>query len=307
MPSKVLVTGASGFIGAHVSARLRDDGYEVVGFDSSASRREESIVHGDVRDDEALRRLPDDIDGVVHLAARVGVRESVLHPAEYLSVNVDGTAALLRWADERDIRARVFASSSSVYGRRSEVPFRESDPLGSPLSPYAATKQAGEWMFMQRGESSRDRVVCLRLFSVYGPGQRPDLVIRRFAESMIVGRPIEIFGDGTSTRDYTHVSDVSRAFSSAVSWTEDGPPRTIAVNVGAGRGIPLVSLVESMATHLGVQPEVVHQPERSADARHTRADLSAAMSLLGYAPSIRFEDGLKEFVDSHARANAAHA
>jgi UDP-glucuronate 4-epimerase len=311
-PQRVLVTGAAGFIGSTISAKLLAQGREVVGLDSLDSyypvemkRRNlapllESprfaFVHGDVRDAGALERALGEpqIDGVVHLAALAGVRPSLERPAEYADVNVVGSTRLFEACLRRGVERVVFASSSSVYGERADgEPFRETDSVERPISPYAATKRAGELVAHSFHHAHGLRVVCARIFTAYGPRQRPDLAVRAFAERIRRGEPIPVFGDGKSLRDFTYVDDLVdglvRALDSGLAFE--------ILNLGAGRTVTVLEIVELLERSLGKRARIEWRPRQTGDVSRTWADISAAGRLLGYAPRTTLEDGIARFVE----------
>ncbi len=308
---RILVTGAAGFIGSTLVDRLLADGFEVVGFDSfdpyyaeeekrrnlrAASRSPAfRLVRGDVRDAAAVEALfaEGGFGNVVHLAALAGVRPSLERPAAYADVNVHGTAVLLEAAVRHGKPRFVFASSSSVYGERSDGPFRECDPVERPVSPYAATKRAAELVAHTFHSAHGLPVTCARLFTVYGPRQRPDLAIRTFAERMRAGKPICIFGDGSSLRDFTYVDDTVEGLLRAVE-TDLG---FSILNLGAGREVSVLEVVKLLEQALGTTAEVEWHAPQQGDVPRTWADISAARDALGYAPRTPLEVGIPRFVE----------
>ncbi len=309
---KVLVTGAAGFIGSHLVERLLGRGLPVVGIDNfddfydPAIKRQNlanvasnpglQLVEADIRDHEALRALPDDIDTVVHLAARAGVRPSIQQPLLYQDVNVRGTQELLELARERGIRKFVFGSSSSVYGDSDRVPFSEEDPVDRPISPYAATKRAGELICHAYHHLFEIGVVALRFFTVYGPRQRPDLAIHKFTRLLDAGEPIPQFGDGTTRRDYTHIDDILQGIEGAIDYLERTPDAYEVVNLGESDTVELSRLIRLLGEALGVEPRIEQLPAQPGDVRQTYADVTRARQLLGYHPRVGIEEGLREFV-----------
>ncbi len=320
----ILVTGAAGFIGSHLCERLVAAGHEVVGvddfdpfYDPAIKRRNVSGLEGekgfrllerDIRDraglEAALDELGIDIDVVIHLAARAGVRPSIENPEAYTSINVDGTVSLLELARRRGIRRFVFGSSSSVYGNNEKVPFSEEDPVERPISPYAATKRAGELICHTYHHLYDLRIACLRFFTVYGPRQRPDLAIHKFARILSEGRPIPMFGDGTSERDYTYIDDILQGVDGAVAWTADGSPGFEIVNLGESRTTSLSRLIELIGREMGVEPRIERHPMQPGDVMRTFADVSKARELFGYQPSTPVEEGLPRFVEWFQREMA---
>lgn len=315
-----LVTGAAGFIGSHVVEALLARGHRVVGldnFDDFYPREVKErnlaavldapafqLVEGDVRDGQLLAGLLRAETVVVHLAARAGVRPSILHPELYTSVNVLGTATVLEAARLAGVRRVVFASSSSVYGDSAPVPFREDWPAVEPISPYAATKRAGELLCATYAQLYPLRIAALRFFTVYGPRQRPDLAIHAFTRRTAAGEPITLYGDGSTERDYTWIDDIVGGVLGAVEWTgaETGPRGAMEiVNLGGSRTTRLDRLVELIAAALaaeGLPAEVrlERRPAQPGDVRRTYADVSKAGRLLGYAPGTPVEEGIPRFV-----------
>ena len=309
-PRKVLVTGAAGFIGSTLVERLLAEGRELVGLDSfdpyypeEQKRRNltRALDHQafrlercDIRDAERMGRLFADegFEGVVHLAALAGVRPSLERPAAYADVNVHGTAVVLEAAASCGSPRIVFASSSSVYGEREDGPFRETDPVERPVSPYAATKRAGELVAHTFHHAHGMAITCARIFTAYGPRQRPDLAIRKFAERMRRGDPLPIYGDGSSLRDFTFVDDLAdgllRALDTDLSFT--------ILNLGAGRQVSVLEVVKRLEEALGVSARIDWLPRQTGDVSRTWADVTAAREALGYAPRVGFEEGIASFV-----------
>ncbi len=309
----VLVTGAAGFIGSHVVDALLEQGVEVVGLDSFddfyaravkeanlRSARDHAsfrLVEGDLRDAGALAALPDEVDAVVHLAARAGVRPSIEQPELYTDVNVMGTMRLLSFAAARGIRPFVFASSSSVYGNNEKVPFSEDDRVDHPISPYAATKKAGELLCHAASHLDGLGVPCLRFFTVYGPRQRPDLAIHKFARLMRAGEEIPMFGDGSTSRDYTYISDTVQGVVRALDWARRNPGAYEIVNLGESRTVTLAEMIRVLGKELGVEPRVCRLPMQPGDVDRTFADVSKARRLFGYDPQVPFREGVRAFVE----------
>lgn len=310
---RVAVTGAAGFIGSHCCRALLDAGHAVSGldnFDPFYDRRIKEhglaelfprdgfrFLEGDIRDRDAVREAVAGCDAVLHLAARAGVRPSIEEPLLYTSINVDGTAQLLESCREHGVRSFVFGSSSSVYGDVTEPPFREDAPAVTPISPYAATKRAGELLCQVSSHLHSMRIVSLRFFTVYGPRQRPDLAIHRFTKLLAAGATIQQYGDGRSERDYTHVDDIVRGVLGAVEWVRQPGAAYEIVNLGGSQTVRLTRLIELIADALGVRPAIEYLPEQPGDVRRTCADISKARRLLGYRPSVPIETGVRAFVD----------
>lgn len=314
MSDTIAVTGAAGFIGSHVSAALLDAGWTVVGidnFDPFYDRRlkEDGLAplgdherfrfeELDVRDGPALQRVFQraGVTVVVHLAARAGVRPSLADPALYASLNVEGTAAVLEACRCAEVRRVVFGSSSSVYGEATPVPFREDVPAVNPISPYAATKRAGELYCEVYARVYGLRIAALRFFTVYGPRQRPDLAIHKFTRLMAAGRPIHQYGDGSAERDHTHVEDILRGVSGAIAWTDRPEAACAYFNLGESRTVRLDRLIALIAEALGVRPRIERHPMQPGDVPRTCADITRARTHLGYDPQVPIEEGIPRFV-----------
>jgi UDP-glucuronate 4-epimerase len=303
------VTGAAGFVGSTLVDRLLSEGRPVLGLDSfdpfypeeqklrnlaGASRHPGfRLVRADIRDADAMQQLfaRESFLGVVHLAALAGVRPSLERPAEYADVNVRGTSVVLETAARHGAPPVVFASSSSVYGEREDGPFRESDPVERPVSPYAATKRAGELVAHSFHHAHGMRITCARIFTAYGPRQRPDLAIRKFAECMLGGRPVPVYGDGSSLRDFTYVDDLVEGLLRALE-TDTG---FSILNFGAGRKVSVLEVVKTLERELGVPARIQWLRPQTGDVSRTWADISAAREALGYAPQVPFEEGVRRF------------
>ncbi|MDB4982757.1 MAG: Epimerase [Myxococcales bacterium] len=309
---RILVTGAAGFIGSHLSERLVARGDEVVGFDNfdpfyARAVKEQNLaglrsarftlVEGDVRSGADLERAfaGAPFDAVVHLAALAGVRPSLAEPARYVDVNVLGTARLTEAARAHGVTRFVFASSSSVYGDGSEPPFMETDPCLRPLSPYASTKRAGELQLFTAHHLYGLDVTCLRFFTVYGPRQRPDLAIHKFARHLLAGRTIQLFGDGSTSRDYTWIDDIVDGVVAAIDQQGKGAPDFRIYNLGGSRTTTLLGLVELLSNALGKTPVIEWQPEQPGDMKRTLADVTSVGQALGYAPRVPIEEGIARF------------
>jgi UDP-glucuronate 4-epimerase len=297
----VLVTGGAGFIGSHLAEALlaRGDRVRILDnldptYDPAIKRRNvptgAAFVEGDLLD------LPpgilDGIDAVAHFAARAGVRPSLRDPATYARVNVVGTANLLAAMERSGIRRMVFASSSSVYGARPGEVFRESDATDRPASPYAASKRAAEGFCAASGLD----VSVVRLFTVYGPRQRPEMAMQRFARQILAGEPVTLFGDGASVRDYTFVADAVAGLIRAL----DAADGFRVVNIAGGEAVRLDRVVTLLGTILDRPVRIERIADQPGDVPETRADLTVAREWLGWAPKVGIEAGLREFVGSLA-------
>jgi UDP-glucuronate 4-epimerase len=309
---KILVTGAAGFIASHLTERLLAGGDAVVGLDNfddfyDPAIKEENLrvardfsdftlVRGDIRDPATLSALPEGIGTVVHIAARAGVRPSIAQPVLYYDVNVAGTLRLLEFARERGITRFVSASSSSVYGNNEKVPFSEEDRVDNPISPYAATKKAAELLCHSYTHLYGITCLNLRFFTVYGPRQRPDLAIHKFARLLAAGEEIPMFGDGTTQRDYTYIDDILQGVSGAVRWVADNEGAFEIVNLGESRTIGLREMIRVVGEEMGIEPRVRRLPMQPGDVERTYADITRARRILGYAPRWEFREGIREFV-----------
>jgi len=306
----VLVTGAAGFIGSHLSEALVARGRTVVGYDNFdpfyprevkeqnlaglAAESRFRLVEGDILDRDRLTAAFRDhgVTQVVHLAALAGVRPSIQDPYRYQLVNVLGTANLLEAAREFRVDRFLFGSSSSVYGNNTKVPFAEDDPVDHPISPYAATKKAGELICHTYHHLFEVPVTCLRFFTVYGPRQRPDLAIAKFTRLIDSGRPIPFFGDGTTRRDYTHIGDIVAGVLAAL----DRPTPYAVYNLGESQTTTLAELVAMIEAALGKRAVLERLPPQPGDVRITYADITRAREALDYAPATPIADGIPRYV-----------
>jgi UDP-glucuronate 4-epimerase len=306
---KAVVTGAAGFIGSHLSERLLRDGLTVVGvdnfdgfYDPRIKRRNVAgclahpnfrLFEADIRDRAAMEKaVTDDTDVVVHLAARAGVRPSIAEPMLYADVNINGTLVLLELARQRDIGRFIFASSSSVYGNNSKVPFCEEDNVDFPISPYAATKKAGELICHTYHHLYGIAINCLRFFTVYGPRQRPDLAIHKFARLIEEGKPVPIYGDGTMMRDFTYIDDIINGVVAAMDRCSDYE----IYNLGESQPISVNDLITELEHALGKKAVRQYLPLQPGDVDRTYADVAKAETCLGYKPSTDLRTGLAHFV-----------
>jgi nucleoside-diphosphate-sugar epimerase len=311
----ILVTGGAGFIGGHLCRRFLTEGHRVTAIDNfdpfyprsvketgiaDLERPAFSLLEVDICDTGAIReRLAEaSVDAVVHLAAKAGVRPSIEDPGAYERVNLGGTQSILEVARQLGVGTFLFGSSSSVYGNNSRVPFAESDPVEQPISPYAATKRAGELLAYTYHHLHGMTVHGLRFFTVYGPRQRPDLAIHKFARQLLAGQPITMYGDGTTSRDYTYVDDiVDGIVRSLHRATHRSVPEYELFNLGGAEPTPLRTLIDALGTALGREPVVDQLPMPPGDVRRTWADISKARELLGYAPRTSLREGLRRFAE----------
>ena len=306
----VLITGVAGFIGSHLSERLLARGETVVGVDNfdpfydravkqrnlEGSRAGDAFtfVEADICDAEKMQAVFAEHapDAVVHIAALAGVRPSIERPGDYMRVNVDGTTSLLEAAAKHGSPKFIFASSSSVYGNNTKIPFSEDDPVDHPISPYAATKRACELLAHSIHHIWGMSVWCLRFFTVYGPRQRPDLAIHKFARRILAGQPIQMYGDGSASRDYTYVDDVVAGIRRALERCRGYE----IVNLGSTRPIALSEMIRTVAEACGREPVIERLPMQPGDVDRTFADVSKAARLLDYAPATDFRVGVERFV-----------
>jgi UDP-glucuronate 4-epimerase len=305
---RILVTGGAGFIGSHVVEALLARGDEAWILDNfndfydprlkrqnAAAAREARLIEGDIRDADGMQRLFAEgaFDAVVHLAAMAGVRPSVEDPLHYQDVNVRGTMVLLELARRYPGQRFVFASSSSVYGSNERVPFREDDDIHHPVSPYAATKRAGELLCYTHHHLYGIPTTCLRFFTVYGPRQRPEMAIHKFVRLALSGKPIPFFGDGSTRRDYTYIDDIVDGVLRAI----DRCAGYEIYNLGEAQTTSLSELVELIGKACGVVPLLERLPLQPGDVAITYADVSKARERLGYRPATPVAQGVARFVD----------
>lgn len=310
---KILLTGVAGFIGSHAAQRLLAMGHQVVALDNfdpfyARSIKQDNLlqVSGeknftfaelDLCDRTGLELLFAEhgpFDAVVHLAAKAGVRPSIEDPLGYERANLAGTLCLLELAAKaKPVPKFIFASSSSVYGNNSSVPFGEDDPVDHPISPYAATKKAGELICHSYHHLYNLPVFCLRFFTVYGPRQRPDLAIHKFARKILRGEAIEVFGDGSTSRDYTFIDDIVTGIVRSVERCSGYE----IINLGSDSPITLSDMLQTVANACGKEPVIQRLPMQPGDVERTYADITKAKRLLDYSPSTRFQQGVKVFVE----------
>src|SRR5216110_490869 len=307
---RILVTGGAGFIGSHLVEHLLEAGHAVVILDDfndfydpqikqaniAGFAKDVTIHHVDLRDSASVRNVfhREKFETIAHLAARAGVRPSIQQPQLYYDTNVSGTLHLLEAARMTGVERFIFASSSSVYGVSKTVPFSEDQHLTQTLSPYAATKIAGEFLCSTFSHLYQMRVIALRYFTVYGPRQRPDLAIHQFTRRIYAGQPIDQFGDGSTRRDYTYIDDVIEGTMAALKY--DGPLFEI-FNLGESETTQLKDLIAAIENALGKKAKINRLPEQPGDMPLTCADISKARKLLGYSPTTRLNEGLPKFVE----------
>jgi UDP-glucuronate 4-epimerase len=305
---RALITGAAGFIGSHLSERLLADGWTIIGvdnfddfYDPQIKRRNISdclkntnfqLVEADIRDRDAMDKVTgEDIQIIVHLAAMAGVRPSIAQPLLYADVNLNGTIMLLELAKKHGIEKFIFGSSSSVYGNNKKVPFSEDDNVDFPISPYAATKKAGELICHTYHHLFSISITCLRFFTVYGPRQRPDLAIHKFARLIEQGNPIPVYGDGSMMRDFTYIDDIVNGIVAAMGQCDGFN----IYNLGESEPITVNDLIAEIENALGKKAIRQYQPLQLGDVKRTYADVTNAARDLGYNPSTSIQAGLKKF------------
>ncbi len=307
---KILVTGGAGFIGSHLTERLLGDGCAVINvdnfndyYDPNVKRRniepllqkaDYRLIEGEILDYAFLKDVfsREGINIVVHLAARAGVRPSIMQPRLYQEVNVAGTTNLLELSRQFGVEKFIFGSSSSVYGENKKVPFSEDDPVDHPISPYAASKKAGELICYTYHHLYALPTTCLRFFTVYGPRQRPDMAIHKFTRSIHNGGEIAMFGDGTSKRDYTFVSDIIEGICRAIEHCRGYH----IYNLGESKTITLKELINLIAKCVGREPVIRELPLQAGDVPVTYADISKARNEIGFQPKVEMEQGIEAFV-----------
>jgi UDP-glucuronate 4-epimerase len=307
---KAIVTGAAGFIGSHLCERLLKDGWEVVGIDNFDEFYDPKIkrnnikacllnkrfrlVEADIRDAGRMNSITSEgADIIFHLAAKAGVRPSIAQPALYADVNINGTMTLLEAAKKSRIGKFIFASSSSVYGNNKKVPFSEDDNVDFPISPYAATKKASELICHTYHHLYGISLTCLRYFTVYGPRQRPDLAIHKFARLIEAGKPIPVYGDGSMMRDFTYIDDITDGTMASIKKCEGYR----IYNLGESRPMSVRDLISELEKALGKKAAIEYLPLQPGDVERTYADVARAGRDLGYLPKTELSDGLKKFVE----------
>jgi UDP-glucuronate 4-epimerase len=325
MSKHILVTGGAGFIGSHLGHRLLGRGDRVTVLDNfndfydpakkranieglraradgvEAAAESFRLVEGDIRDEALVEELFAEgaFDGVVHLAARAGVRPSLEEPILYEDVNCIGTLRLLEAARRHGPRVFIFGSSSSVYGINEKVPFSEEDRIDQPISPYATTKRTGELLCYNYHHLHGMAISCLRFFTVYGPAQRPEMAIHKFTDLLARGETIPFYGDGSSRRDYTFITDIIDGVVASL----DAEHGFEIFNLGGAETTSLADLVRWLAEELAVEPRIEYLPDQPGDVPITYADVSKAERLLGYSPKVPIREGLKRFVAWYVEKN----
>lgn len=313
--STYLITGGAGFIGSSLIKELLKQGNKVIAIDNfcdfydtkiKENNIKELVNNGsfkiyrkDIRDRQALKEIFDEnnIDIVMHLAAMAGVRPSIENPVLYQEVNCMGTQNLLEEMKAHNVKNLVMASSSSVYGNCKEVPFRENMIVDFAISPYAATKKANEVMTHVYHKLFDMNVIMLRFFTVFGPKQRPDLAINKFTRLMLDGKKIPMFGDGTTSRDYTYIDDIVDGIIKSCNYVLENENVYEILNLGNSSPVSLKEMIETIGQALEIKPDIEQLPMQPGDVERTYADISKAKSLIGYEPKTTFKDGIKKFTD----------
>jgi len=306
----ILITGGAGFIGSHLVERLLSERQKVICLDNfdpfyepkikqanlqnALNDQNFTLVEGDIRDTECLKKLFEEhrIEKVVHLAARAGVRASIANPQLYEENNIKGTINLLEVCKEFEVEQFIFGSSSSVYGINSKVPFSEDDKIEMPISPYAASKRAGELFCYTYHHLYGIPITCLRFFGCYGERQRPEMAIHKFTRLIDEGKEVPLFGDGSSKRDYTYISDIIDGVMAAFLKPFDFE----IINLGDSRTVELRYLISLIEQALGKKAKINQLPLQPGDVSITFADISKARALLGYTPKVNIEMGIRQFV-----------
>jgi UDP-glucuronate 4-epimerase len=312
----ILVTGGAGFIGGHLCRRLLNEGHVVSAVDNfdpyyDREMKEEGIAdltgrpnfhfyEQDINNTAFLGSVLEgrSLDAIVHLAAKAGVRASIENPVGCAHFNITGTQSMLEFARQMDVDTFILGSSSSVYGDNEKVPFSEEDAVHHPISPYAASKRSGELLAHTYHHLYDMTVYCLRFFTVYGPRQRPDLAIHKFARQLLNDQPITMYGDGTSSRDYTYVEDIVGGIGQSLhrAHTLEQPEYEI-INLGGSETTELLDLIYCIGNALGTEPTIEQQPMPPGDVKRTYADIDKAKELLGWTPETSIEEGLEKFAE----------
>ena len=310
-----LITGGAGFIGSTLTEKLLDENNKVIVIDNFndfydpklklrnvkpfLNNPNFKLYEADIRNGEAIKQIFDEnqIDAIVHLAAMAGVRPSIENPILYQEVNGIGTQNILEQAKLHNIKNLALASSSSVYGNRKEVPFREDMIVDFAISPYAATKKANEVMAHVYHKLNNMNIIMLRFFTVYGPKQRPDLAINKFTRLMLEGKEIPMFGDGSTSRDYTYVDDIVDGIIKSCNYLETHDNVYEILNLGSNNPISLKEMISTIGKALGIEPKINQMPMQPGDVDRTYADISKAKALLGYQPKTTFEQGIAKFIN----------
>ncbi len=310
--TNILVTGCAGFIGSHLCERLLSKGHTVTGIDNfddfyhrsikernvSASLKEDNFIfiEGDLSDSSTYQKIASKPDVIVHLAAKAGVLPSLKDPQGYIQSNIIATQLLLEYMRENDLKKLIFTSSSSVYGNNKSIPFKESDAVDHPISPYAFTKKSGELLTHNYHHLYDIDVLNLRLFTVYGPRQRPDLAIHKFVKLIGSGQGIKMYGDGSTARDYTFVQDTVSGFEKAIDYIQGNTGVYEVLNLGNNNPVKLSELIDTIYSVMGQEKKVEQLPMQPGDVDITYASIEKAKQLLGYQPTTSIKEGVASFI-----------
>ena len=308
----LLITGGAGFIGSTLADRLLAEANKVIVIDNfndyydpqikennvknNLNNDRYKLYRGDIEDTDFVEKVfaENTIDMVVHIAARAGVRPSLMNPLAYTKTNIDGTVNILEAMRKHDVKKIVFASSSSVYGNCKAAKFSEDLKVTEPISPYAVTKSACEQFLYTYSKLYDIQALCLRFFTVFGPRQRPDLAIRKFIELIEQDKPIPVYGDGTTLRDYTYIDDIVDGVMSALKYNAT---KYEIINLGGGAPVTLNGMIETIEKVLGKKAKIDRLPMQPGDVDKTVSDITKAQKLLGYCPQTTFEEGIREFAE----------
>lgn len=315
---KIVVVGCAGFIGSHLCEGLLKQEFQVIGidnFDSFYSRkikeknlssfindRNFTFLEIDTTDSSKLETIPE-FDLIVNLAAKAGVRPSIQSPNDYIKSNIQGNQNILDLLVNRDIKKYIFASSSSIYGNTTDIPFKEENPCNQPISPYAYSKKTGEMMNYAYHNLYNISILNLRFFTVFGPRQRPDLAIHKFIKLIKNDTPIEMFGDGSSARDYTYVGDTVDGIIKSINYILNQETTFDHFNLGNHYPVTLKTMISTIYSALNKAPNIIQKPHQKGEVDITFADISKAKSKLGYNPKTSFETGIKKFIEWYEKTN----
>ncbi len=307
-----LLTGCAGFIGSHTAEMLINKGHRVIGIDNfddfyPREIKEKNIsgfinhpdlqlIENDITEKDTFNNIAEKIDFVIHFAAKAGVRPSIENPGAYVKTNIEGTQNILEWMKQKSIKKMLFASSSSVYGNNKKHPFSEDDNVDSPISPYAFTKRSCEMLTNLWHQLYGIDVINLRFFTVYGPRQRPDLAIRKFASLIMENKAVSLFGEGDSARDYTYIDDILSGIYKAIDYLNNNNSVYEIINLGNSSPIKLIEFVRLLYQYMEKEENLVYMPMQIGDVNYTYADIKKASDLLNFNPKTKFSEGLKEFI-----------
>jgi UDP-glucuronate 4-epimerase len=310
--STFLITGCAGFIGSHLLDRLLSEGHRVYGIDNfdpfyPKETKQRNILgalantgfvfhEADIRDPASFNVFPEDIDFVLHLAAKAGVRPSIENPESYLNTNILGTLNVLEFMRKINCKNLVFASSSSIYGNNIKIPFEETDNVDHQISPYAVSKKSGELLNYNYHNLYNFNIINLRFFTVYGPRQRPDLAIHKFVSKIMSNEKIDVYGDGGTSRDYTFVDDTISGIVGAIKYIQENKNIYETINLGNNHPVPLKTLIEKIETSLNCKAIIQYKPMQEGDVDITYASIEKAKTLLNYSPKTSIDEGLKKFI-----------